>query len=626
MSISFYRLRMTWTQDGGGGSLDTRELERFLLITNQIGIGNPIYTTGSELFVRMLQKGDVVMVLAQGTTPLALTRIVDSKATKYISNGSFAGLDNWLKIVRRVEIMSWYHNDKIRLDLPSFTSKFWGQQTFARIINTENLEFVTEWYNKVIQKRFFDNDIQHVSKRYFAPQKKTLSDNMDYKKGANVLSEGGPSAVIEPAKRSAYLEAADNSRFVEEKANLLRNVKNLILTGAPGTGKSFLAKQIAYLITGDNEENSTHIDFCQFHPSYDYTDFVEGLRPTQPDEKGNIGFERHDGIFMSFCRKAIKETIAMPRDNFEEAWKRLVNYLNDNDSISVRTLNGKSLFEVELNECGTGLVSHKYRTKEDRVNGVSVPNHSKYFNHDQLYRVYRGLPGVPDGGHDNYRRAVIDMMRLLFGLQEYKEKVLSESPRNVQDYVFIIDEINRGDIAKIFGELFYAVDPGYRGPKGAIRTQYANLNQDDPIFRDGKLHVPENVHIIGTMNDIDRNVESMDLAIRRRFTWTEIQPEETLDMLYDKKNGIPEYADTAKKVMASINGEIKKSPDLGPEYQLGAAYFLKLKDYRGNFSMLWENNVKPLLKEYFRNRPKAKEMIDTLYGVWRKALSEAPEQ
>lgn len=100
-------------------------------------------------------------------------------------------------------------------------------------------------------------------------------------------------------------------------------------------------------------------------------------------------------------------------------------------------------------------------------------------------------------------------------------------------YVFIIDEINRGELSKIFGELFYAIDPGYRGEKGKVKTQYQNLIDNDDVFVDG-FFVPENVYILATMNDIDRSVESMDFALRRRFAWKEIKPEDRIDMLSEK--------------------------------------------------------------------------------------------
>jgi len=110
---------------------------------------------------------------------------------------------------------------------------------------------------------------------------------------------------------------------IEPYINLLTANYNLILTGAPGTGKTFLANEIAKALNAE-------IEFVQFHPSYDYTDFVEGLRPTPPDENGNIGFERKDGAFKEFCKKALKENISNEVDNFDETWEKLLALVKNN--------------------------------------------------------------------------------------------------------------------------------------------------------------------------------------------------------------------------------------------------------------------------------------------------------
>ena len=220
----------------------------------------------------------------------------------------------------------------------------------------------------------------------------------------------------------------------------------------------------------------------QFHPSYDYVDFVEGLRPIQ-DDSHNVGFERKDGVFKSLCIIALQN-----------------------------------------------------------------PN---------------------------------------------------------KNYVMLIDEINRGEISKIFGELFFSIDPGYRGKDGKVRTQYANMQTEPNDFDDalgitdpsnfGHFFVPDNVYIIGTMNDIDRSVESMDFAFRRRFAFKEIKATDRVEMLDDLT-----WKDEAVRRMNRLNAKIEKIEGLSSAYHIGPAYFMKLKNYNGDYDQLWENHLEGLLFEYLR--------------------------
>lgn len=167
-------------------------------------------------------------------------------------------------------------------------------------------------------------------------------------------------------------------------------------------------------------------------------------------------------------------------------------------------------------------------------------------------------------------------------------------------FVFIIDEINRGEISKIFGELFFSIDPGYRGRRGKVCTQYQNMIADDgDPFKDG-FYVPENVYIIGTMNDIDRSVESMDFAMRRRFAFHEITAEESAaNMNLD---------DNAKMCMMRLNEAISATDGLDSSYHVGASYFVNVKDY----GALWKLKLKGLLKEYLRGMADAEECLRKL--------------
>lgn len=373
--------------------------------------------------------------------------------------------------------------------------------------------------------------------------------------------------------------------------------KNIILHGAPGTGKTFTARQIAAQMTFNKtyenltDEEKNQIGFVQFHPSYDYTDFVEGLRPQKEAGQKEIGFARKNGVFKDFCEKAILTKNEVGTDNFEKSWNELIDKLNDDVRIEIPLLSGKGIFEVELNEYGDGLATRTYSSEEDKKSGNWIRGQSKFFSKEQLYNIYKGLNGIPSGGHDNYRKAIVAEMKKNFNLETYKKgKEKKEAPK----FVFIIDEINRGDMSKIFGELFFSVDPAYRGTNGKVLTQYQNLIEEGDTFKDG-FYIPDNVCIIGTMNDIDRSVESMDFAMRRRFVFYEITAQDSA-----KAMGI-DYSDASP--MKRLNDTIAEK--LGSDYQIGGAYFKEYKDRLSDINALkelWENHFKGLLREYVRGQ------------------------
>ena len=390
--------------------------------------------------------------------------------------------------------------------------------------------------------------------------------------------------------------------LTDQLTDLLQHTHNLILHGAPGTGKTFLAKEIAEKMGCSQNE----IGFVQFHPSYDYTDFVEGLRPKN-QSGGEIGFERKDGIFKEFCKRALLAmNVSSVSDNFEQVWEKVVDYLNEKDFMDIPLLTGKSTFRVELNENGDGLATRTYENG-DYKKGEWIQGKSKFYNKEQLYNIYKGLPGIPSRGHDNYRKAVIEYWKKNFGLVDYSVKEKSES-ESVKPFVFIIDEINRGELSKIFGELFFCIDPGYRGKNGMIKTQYQNLIEKGDEFYYG-FFIPENVYIIGAMNDIDRSVDTMDFAFRRRFAFKEIKASENLGMLDE----LGEIADKAKARLKKLNEEISKITELSlpSSYHIGGAYFLKLNDFEGDsnerFQKLWNYHLEGLLKEYLRGTENAEE-------------------
>lgn len=431
-------------------------------------------------------------------------------------------------------------------------------------------------------------------------------------------------------------DLAKNQDFTEDCpmltkiVEMLKNSGNVILTGAPGTGKTYLAKKVALAMLGeqyadkkwDDAFRDGRVGFCQFHPSYDYSDFVEGLRPVTvgEGEGSQVGFKRMDGVFKAFCKNALQGEGVDWEAVFEKAWNSLFSLIENapEERVEIPLISGRGTFPLSLNEPGTGLASRTY----DEANKDWIRGASKFFTREQLYNVFLGKAGVPSGGHDSYRKAIVDYMKEKCGLVEYNEENMPNQPDANGPYVFIIDEINRGDISKIFGELFFSIDPGYRGKNGLVKTQYQNLVEDTDGFAKG-FYVPENVYIIGTMNDIDRSVESMDFAIRRRFVWQEVEPnsdaldakisgEDEADYIIAKK----EDREVAKKRMENLNKKICECDLLGPAYAIGQAYFLKLDAVCG-FDNLWKMNLEPLLREYLRGNPKSE--IDKCISDFKKS-------
>lgn len=580
----------------------------------------------------------------------------------------------------------------------------------------------------------------------------------------------------EPAIINRYIlkdtNIMDSKRQYAEYIDLLRTNKNLILTGAPGTGKTFLAREIANAMGAEFE-------FVQFHPSYDYTDFVEGLRPTPPDRNGNIGFERKDGVFKAFCRKAVMNcNLIYRREQTVNERNRLQLETNDTDisneyindalkwlltqnGAKIESIGGGIVYTLIIDSRNkmyiripsgsvnyisqnaivrylkTGIVGHNsyeasigefikknspsymvdmnYHHNDNSSRLDYQQNSNDTFSFKELYAelkrrirnneviLYTVYPRSPmelqvsgnelmykkgDSFSSNYvnedyvkkiftyyrDRNILDITRItnqdfysIIGntlnytyyrgivqellnmsrektiipeqslvVDSWKKDILRNSEEKdvineedalnkssfEKDYVFIIDEINRGEISKIFGELFFSVDPGYRGKKGLVKTQYQNMivDKEDPFFEG--FYIPENVYIIGTMNDIDRSVESMDFAMRRRFAWKEIKANENTRMLDDLGTLKSEVVEK----MNCLNDKIwnENSNDgiegLGVAYHIGGAYFRKLKlylneDYSNKeeaYRALWENHLRGVLFEYLRGSMNAAESMREL--------------
>lgn len=327
----------------------------------------------------------------------------------------------------------------------------------------------------------------------------------------------------------------------ENIANPFSLKKQVVKFGAPGTGKTYISKQTAKLQydiwnsefkAGNNFTFDHLVETVQFHPSYSYEDFMEGLRPIT-DDKGEAQLKLHNGVFKSFCIDAGK-------------WERDIALIN-----------------IDLAK------------KWERLTIKDVLEYKGQLNQDYWEYIFKN---------------------------ENTDKKLSDA---VPPYFIIIDEINRAELSRVFGELMYCLE--YRGIEGAIKTQYAMLNDKDTgmiKLGDGyKFFIPHNVYILGTMNTIDRSVESFDFALRRRFRWEEVKPSVSI-LRHHLQEYAPKWISLADN-LSKLNTAIKNEPLLGKEYCIGHAYFWNLPYYSETSVSdvrykVWDDSISSLLEEYLR--------------------------
>lgn len=347
----------------------------------------------------------------------------------------------------------------------------------------------------------------------------------------------------------------------ENLANPFSLKKQLVKYGAPGTGKTYKAKEVSELQFNiwKAEHPKSELTFnnvhkvVQFHPSYAYEDFMEGLRPVL-DAGNQAQLQLVNGTFKNMCIAAGQwevDIAALVTDNKLEnkKWEQL-------------TINDLLPFKDNLTEKHWGFV---------------------------------------------------------FEITEKATKLTDIIP----PYFIIIDEINRAELSRVFGELMYCLE--YRGLKGAIETQYNQLNTASTgmikLGGNYKFFVPHNLYVIGTMNTVDRSVESFDFALRRRFRWEEVKP--SINLLKHHLQGKNPAWVKLSENLRNLNQEIRNEPLLGKDYCIGHAYLMDL-GYDANTTytevkkLVWEDSILPLLEEYVRGTGRESEILKTFtnsFGV-----------
>lgn len=495
--------------------------------------------------------------------------ICQYKPNSELIQGIYSSVEEFKNHRKTLEFMRYYYDNRQRM----FVFYCWN------IFST--IRFVQECL-----KRFGDPDDQFI-----------LSYREKDKNEPNDKEE------IEEIENNNSPQEQQTAGFRNKYSSILLESRNIIFRGAPGTGKSFLAKEIAADIISDGlydkasllpPEMQKQMEFVQFHPSYDYSDFVEGLKPKVNDD-GSMGFELKEGIFKKFVSRA--------RKNYEEANKTL-DIVKKEQSVRDAIEDFFSGIELGVDIFKT-ITNNEFliTSFDDEHIYISIPNNPSVnkltLNLDEIRKMLEAdqefvkIKDITLFFGKNFATQAYSYDFAIYKAIKEKQKTapLTEiKQESKKRYIFIIDEINRGDISKIFGELFYSIDPGNRGKDGEILTQYSNLHADPK----DKFYIPENVYIIGTMNDIDRSVDSFDFAMRRRFRFIEIKPDERMDMLSALQN--EDLKNDAIRRMTTLNEAIVKTPDLNENYQIGASYFLKLKTLTPD--QLWTDYLKPLLQEY----------------------------
>lgn len=381
--------------------------------------------------------------------------------------------------------------------------------------------------------------------------------------------------------------------------NTLNTPLNQILFGPPGTGKTYntvnkaitianpefiLKDKITGINTPRNQVKaefdklvaSGQIVFTTFHQSMSYEDFIEGIKPKTIDDK--ITYQVEDGIFKKICQDALTPNIS----GFNAAYEQLIKELSeieaaDSDATEVKTIEIKTPtgkpFSISLNS-NDNLSLHTGQNRS--VQGtLTKENIQKVINNEHVFK-----------GYDSYFKGVIQYLTDHYSYS-------NEIENTKKNFVLIIDEINRGNVSQIFGELITLIEDDKR--LGCDEALKVTLPYSKKPFG-----VPSNLYIIGTMNTADRSVEALDAALRRRFSFEEMPPDSNL--IKDKgklKDGLLKLADdeiNLPNLLKVINLRIEKLLD--KDHQIGHSYFINVEKL-DELKLAFQNKIIPLLQEYF---------------------------
>lgn len=396
------------------------------------------------------------------------------------------------------------------------------------------------------------------------------------------------------AIKTEVIEKYDETKFLEEvfieendfetiKA-LLERKKNIILQGAPGVGKTFAAKRIAYSMIGKEDEDL--IEIVQFHQNYSYEDFVEGYKP---NEDGS--FELKDGVFKKFCEKALKnlEECNKSEDEksfekkFEKAYNKLIEDIDEND-VKIESKNKIVYNNIEITPNNNLKIIREKGFLHVSYNDLLKV--AKKFKPQQKFSTTDIKTILEKGRHTSGYWAVLNHIYNNYWSEDNIKETKPTETIEKKKYFFIIDEINRGNLSKIFGELLMLIEDTHRGEK--INLAYSGE----------EFWVPENVYIIGMMNTADRSLAMIDYALRRRFSFFEMQPAFENKKFREIIKG--ENLNNVIEQIITLNKTICEDASLGKGFCIGHSYFCNLKDdNKETLQNIIDYEIAPMLKEYW---------------------------
>ncbi|UCS93775.1 AAA family ATPase [Echinicola marina] len=432
-----------------------------------------------------------------------------------------------------------------------------------------------------------------------------------------------------------FINKIDHLLKINKKEQKMINELNQILFGPPGTGKTYYTLNKALELCGEDLKGLSRADikdrfeqlvdegriiFTTFHQSMTYEDFVEGIKPIEPEKEGDpVVYRVEEGIFRKLCIEAsfslAKEEESVATENvldFSLAFDIFVQETEENlasgKSIELDTKNGGKVIVDGISQQGNIIIKHPGRDNTYPVSKQRLSKlHAAFPDLDDVNNIDQQFRSIIGGSNSTANWSVLNAIR-------NNTPVAKETPKEIRKYswddkvqvvkslkkedykgktgdpyVLIIDEINRGNVSQIFGELITLIEEDKRlGNPEAIQVQL-------PYSKEW-FGVPPNVHIIGTMNTADRSVEALDTALRRRFSFTEMPPKPKIIKSEGKAvNGIINGIDLSD-LLETINRRIEKL--LNKDHMVGHSYFLSVKGLE-ELKAAFQNKIIPLLQEYF---------------------------